>query len=234
MMPNERSAILGDRWDIPIPYELAVNLSLNYKGVILRAFEQFRLKSCIDFKPRATENFYISVESRTGCWSYVGRIFPGGQTLSIGNGCGLKSIAEHEFLHALGFWHEQSRYDRDDYVTINFENIITGQESNFNKYNESESTTQGTPYDYYSVMHYGKNAFSNGKGITIITKRPEFQDVIGQYLDMSEYDVIELNKLYKCNSWVEYTAVVCEWDRFVRFTTSSILVFKGARLLGVA
>ncbi|XP_050984028.1 meprin A subunit beta isoform X2 [Labeo rohita] len=204
MMPNERSAILGNQWDIPIPYELAVNLSLNYKGVILRAFEQFRLKSCIDFKPRATENFYISVESRTGCWSYVGRIFPGGQTLSIGNGCGLKSIAEHEFLHALGFWHEQSRYDRDDYVTINFENIITGQESNFNKYNESESTTQGTPYDYYSVMHYGKNAFSNGKGITIITKRPEFQDVIGQYLDMSEYDVIELNKLYKCNSFISF------------------------------
>jgi len=60
------------------------------------------------------------------CWSFVGRIFSGGQTLSIGNGCGLKAIVEHEFLHALGFWHEQSRYDRDDYVTINFEHIIRG------------------------------------------------------------------------------------------------------------
>ncbi|KAL1261298.1 hypothetical protein QQF64_006563, partial [Cirrhinus molitorella] len=138
------------------------------------------------------------------CWSYVGRIFSGGQTLSIGNDCGLKSIVEHEFLHALGFWHEQSRYDRDDYVTINFENIIAGQESNFDKYNESQTTTQGTPYDYYSVMHYGKNAFSNGKGITIITKRPEFQDVIGQYLDMSEYDVIELNKRYQCKSFISF------------------------------
>ncbi|KAK9961239.1 hypothetical protein ABG768_009036 [Culter alburnus] len=204
MMPNQRSAILGNRWDITVPYELSVNLSMNYKGIILRAFEQFRLKSCIDFKPRAAEDFYISVESREGCWSYIGRIFSGGQPLSIGNGCGIKGIVEHEFLHALGFWHEQSRYDRDDYVTIKFENIIKGYESNFDKYSENVTTTQGTPYDYYSVMHYDKNAFSNGNGSTIITKLPEFQDVIGQRLDISEYDAIELNKLYKCNSSISF------------------------------
>ncbi|KAL1259430.1 hypothetical protein QQF64_010007 [Cirrhinus molitorella] len=184
---------------------MSVNLSVNYKGVILRAFEQFRLKSCIDFKPRAVEDIsYISVESRDGCWSYVGRTFAGAQTLSIGNGCGIKGIVEHEFLHALGFWHEQSRYDRDDYVTINFTNIIIGREHNFKKYYKNVTTTQDTPYDYYSVMHYDKNAFSNGNGSTIITKHPEFQDVIGQLLDMSEYDVIELSKLYKCNSSISF------------------------------
>ncbi|KAG1947574.1 meprin A subunit beta-like [Pimephales promelas] len=204
MEPPQRSAILGNRWNIPVPYVLSVNLSINYKGIILRAFEQFRLKSCIDFKPRAAEAFYISVESLQGCWSFVGRIFSGGQNLSIGNGCGIKAIVEHEFLHALGFWHEQSRYDRDDYVTINFEHIIRGQEHNFNKYSENVTTTQGTPYDYYSVMHYDKNAFSNGNGSTIITKLPEFQDVIGQRLDISEYDAIELNKLYKCNSFISF------------------------------
>ncbi|XP_077067628.1 meprin A subunit beta-like [Siphateles boraxobius] len=206
MVPKQRSAVLGNeyRWDIPVPYELSVNLSMNYKGVILRAFEQFRLKSCIDFKPRAAEEFYISVESLQGCWSYVGRTSPGGQTLSIGNNCGIKAIVEHEFLHALGFLHEQSRYDRDDYLTIKFENIIKGYESNFYKYSENLTTTQGTPYDYYSVMHYDKNAFSNGIGSTIITKLPEFQDVIGQRLDISEYDAIELNKLYKCTSSISF------------------------------
>ncbi len=50
-------------------------------------------------------------------------------------------------------------------------------------------------------MHYGKNDFSNGKGFTITTKRPEFQDVIGQRLEMSEYDVTELNKRYKCSEY---------------------------------
>ncbi|KTF83162.1 hypothetical protein cypCar_00038669 [Cyprinus carpio] len=79
-----------------------------------------------------------------------------------------------------------------------------GQESNFIKYSENQTTTQGTPYDYYSVMHYDKNAFSNGNGNTIITKRPEFQDVIGQRLDFSEYDLIELNTLYKCSSSISF------------------------------
>ncbi|XP_016301247.1 meprin A subunit beta-like [Sinocyclocheilus anshuiensis] len=207
MVPNQRSAILGNqyRWNIPIPYELSVNLSMNYKGVILRAFEQFRLKSCIEFKPRTAEDIsYISVESRDGCWSYIGHRVAGAQTLSIGDSCGIKAFIEHLFLHALGFLHEHTRYDRDDYVTINFKNIITGYESNFNKYSENLTTTQDTPYDYYSVMHYDKDALSNGNGSTIITKRPEFQNVIGQLLDMSEYDVIELNKLYKCNSSISF------------------------------
>ncbi|RXN10264.1 meprin A subunit beta-like protein [Labeo rohita] len=66
------------------------------------------------------------------------------------------------------------------------------------------STTQDTPYDYYSVMHSDKNESSNGNGPTIITKHPEFQGVIGQRLDMSEYDVIELNKLYKCSSSISF------------------------------
>uniref|UniRef100_A0A8C2CCF1 Metalloendopeptidase n=1 Tax=Cyprinus carpio TaxID=7962 RepID=A0A8C2CCF1_CYPCA len=207
LKPNRRNAILGNkyRWNISIPYELSVNLSLNYKGVILRAFEQFRLKSCIDFKPRAAENIsYISVESRDGCWTYIGRAFAGAQTLSIGDGCGIKAFIEHLFLHALGFLHEHTRYDRDDYVTINFKNIITGYESNFNKYSKNQTTTEDTPYDYYSVMHYDKNALSNGNGSTIITKYPEFEDVIGQLLGMSEYDVIKLNKLYKCNSSISF------------------------------
>uniref|UniRef100_A0A672LIW4 Metalloendopeptidase n=1 Tax=Sinocyclocheilus grahami TaxID=75366 RepID=A0A672LIW4_SINGR len=205
IMEVQGSAI-GDQslWDIPVPYELSVNLSMNDRGVILRAFEQFRLKSCVDFKPRAAEEFYISVESHKGCWSYIGRSSPGGQTLSIGKNCGIKGIVEHQFLHALGLNHEHSRYDRDEYVTIKYENIVKGYESYFNKHSENVSTTQETPYDYYSVMHFDKNAFSNGNGSTIITKSPEFQDVIGQLMEMSEHDATELNKLYKCNSSVSF------------------------------
>lgn len=60
------------------------------------------------------------------CFSYIGKLPSGGQNLSIGNGCDEQHIVEHEFLHALGLYHEQSRPDRDDYLTIMFENIQTG------------------------------------------------------------------------------------------------------------
>lgn len=50
-----------------------------------------------------------------------------GQNLSIGAGCDTKAVVQHELLHALGFYHEQSRSDRDDYVKIWWDQIETGQ-----------------------------------------------------------------------------------------------------------
>ncbi|XP_070823438.1 meprin A subunit beta-like [Chaetodon trifascialis] len=202
----QRSAVIGENiyWTSPVPYVLENSLEMNAKGVILKAFDQFRLKSCIDFKPRDSEDYYISVRLLGGCFSYIGRVQPNGQVLSIGRYCDLTSIVEHEFLHALGFYHEQSRYDRDKYVTIQYDNILKGYENNFRKVSDKYSTTNGVPYDFFSVMHYGKNAFTNGNGSTIVTNDPQFQDIIGQRLEMSPSDVKELNLLYKCNSTVAF------------------------------
>ncbi|KAM6910435.1 meprin A subunit beta-like [Xenentodon cancila] len=204
---SRRSSIIDEQhlWTSPVPYVFNESLDLNAKGVLLRAFDQFRLKSCIDFKPRDFEEYYLNIQKLGGCFSYIGKVLLNGQVLSIGSGCDYVYIAEHEILHALGFNHEQSRYDRDDYVTIIFENIIKGSmEYNFEKVGSDISTTHGVPYDYWSVMHYGKDAFTNGIGSTIITIDPKFQDVIGQTLEMSARDVEELNLLYKCNSTIAF------------------------------
>ncbi|XP_073340743.1 meprin A subunit beta-like [Pagrus major] len=205
--PNlQRSAIIDEDelWTSPVPYVLDKGLEMNAKGVILRALDQFRLKSCIDFKPRDSEDYYISVQKLGGCFSYIGKVLPNGQTLSIGRGCDQISTVEHEFLHAFGFYHEQSRYDRDSFVTIAFENIREGRERNFRIVSKSETTTNGVPYDYSSVMHYSQYAFSNSSKRTIITKDPAFQEVIGQRLEVSPSDVLELNLLYKCNSTIAF------------------------------
>ena len=55
----------------------------------------------------------------------VGRI-RGRQQLSLGNGCVYTGTIIHEFLHAIGFYHEQSRPDRDQYVRVIRENIQGG------------------------------------------------------------------------------------------------------------
>ncbi|RVE62958.1 hypothetical protein OJAV_G00162030 [Oryzias javanicus] len=213
MPPNQRSTIIGDinLWTPPVPFLFDKSVDIHTKGIILRALDQFRLKSCIDFKQRDAEEYYLSIQKLNGCYSYIGRTTPNGQVLSLGYGCEHVYIVEHEMLHALGFFHEQSRYDRDDYVTIVWDNILKGREHNFNKVPSDESTTHGTPYDYWSVMHYSKDAFTNGNGSTIITIDPKFQDIIGQDLEMSNYDVQELNLLYKCNSTIAFN-MYCDFS----------------------
>uniref|UniRef100_A0A3Q3FVH4 Metalloendopeptidase n=1 Tax=Kryptolebias marmoratus TaxID=37003 RepID=A0A3Q3FVH4_KRYMA len=193
---------------------------LNAIGVILRAFDSFRVKSCIDFVPRISEEYYISVQKLNGCFSDIGKSEANEQVLSIGKHCDFVHIVEHEFLHALGFFHEQSRYDRDDYVTIVTENIQEDYKDNFEVLSRENSSTQGTPYDYWSVMHYSKYEFSIGNGSTIITKDPKFQNVIGQTLGMSPLDALELNLFYKCNSTIAFkmycgftNGTMCEMNR---------------------
>ncbi|XP_036024195.1 meprin A subunit alpha [Onychomys torridus] len=202
LLPRTRNALRDptSRWKFPIPYILADNLDLNAKGAILNAFEMFRLKSCVDFKPYEGESSYIIFQKFSGCWSEVGDQH-GGQNLSIGLGCDYKAIIEHEILHALGFYHEQSRSDRDDYVNIWWDEILPDYEHNFNTYDDSFITDLNTPYDYESVMHYSPFSFNKNESIpTITTKIPEFNSIIGQRLDFSTIDLERLNRMYNCTT----------------------------------
>ncbi|XP_074753569.1 meprin A subunit beta [Athene noctua] len=203
---QKRNSIIGDNYQWPhvIPYVLDDSLEMNAKGLILKAFEQYRLKTCIDFKPWEGEENYISVFKGSGCWSSVGNQQEGLQQLSIGANCDRIGTIQHEFLHALGFWHEQSRSDRDDYVSIVWDNIQPGKDHNFLKYNDTTSDSLNVPYDYTSVMHYSQNAFRNGTEPTIITNIPDFMDVIGQRMDFSDYDLQKLNRLYNCSSSLSF------------------------------
>lgn len=55
-------------------------------------------------------------------------------------------------MHAINMWHEQSRADRDEYVTINWNNLDQGQ-SNVNYV--KQSTYDRNPYDFASALQYG-------------------------------------------------------------------------------
>ncbi|KAK2836030.1 hypothetical protein Q5P01_016514 [Channa striata] len=197
-----RNSIIGDkyRWPTTVPYYLEDSLEMNAKGVILKAFDQYRLKTCIDFTPWRGEENYISVFKGSGCFSSVGNQHVGKQRLSIGNNCDRLGTVEHEFLHALGFWHEQSRADRDDYVDIMWDQIEPGKEHNFKTYDDAVSSALGVPYDYGSVMHYSKTSFNIGSEPTIVTKIPHFIDVIGQRMEFSASDLAKLNRLYNCTT----------------------------------
>ncbi len=54
--------------------------------------------------------------------------------------------------HALGVWHQQSRSDREDHVTVYDNRIKTGEGSQYSIKNNTDN--YDVPYDYGSVMHY--------------------------------------------------------------------------------
>ncbi len=110
-------------------------------------------------------NFVRFTSANGSCSSPVG-MQGGVQDIrcDVGNGFNASSVM-HETAHAAGFWHEQSRQDRDSFVGIRLENVTEGNAHNFNK--EASGLDLGR-YDYASLMHYGANAFSNGGGPTII------------------------------------------------------------------
>lgn len=122
----------------------------------------------------------------------------------------------------------QSAYDRNDYVTIQWDNILPRTKNNFNKYTSKEVTHFNTTYDYGSVMHYSAYGFSKNGEPTIVPrvskfslpktelcltsmliqflyysskfKDENFLGVIGQRKRLSEKDVFKLNAMYECSN----------------------------------
>ena len=154
---------------------------------------------------------YLNFGVYTGgkCASYVGRTSYAtgvdGQPIYLDPFCLSIGTIQHETMHALGFWHEQSRPDRDDYVTIIMDNVKDGYEMNFEKQNDRIDSL-GAPYDYDSVMHYHSRAFGYGAATTIESHGQS----IGQRVGMSKGDKIQLRLLYQCSEPRNYAAYKSE------------------------
>lgn len=72
-------------------------------------------------------------------------------------------------------------------------------------------------------MHYGPFTFNKNESIpTVTTKIPEFFNVIGQYLDLSNMDTLKLNRVYNCCMYVSTGSILgCCIDSFLNFWIQS-------------
>ncbi|GFR63745.1 metalloendopeptidase [Elysia marginata] len=135
----------------------------------------------------------------------------GKQTIELHPYCMSSVVSMHEIGHAVGFFHEHSRNDRDDHVEIVWENIHKDKEHSYRKKHISDSNNYGILYDYTRMMHGKKNLI--GK-LAIKTEDKTYQDKISRYETFSFYDIKLANLMCECNESCA-PDIVCPGEGFV-------------------
>ncbi|KAL7668180.1 hypothetical protein ACOME3_008894 [Neoechinorhynchus agilis] len=199
-----------------IPYEITYNYSGQFLQMIHFSMRMWMKSTCILFTEREMwHTSWLRIQpGACGCCSQVGRQVLGAQYLYLSEECDRPGIMAHEFGHAIGFWHEHTRPDRDDYIYVIDDNVNHDQRYNFVKKTDEDVDSLGESYDPHSIMHYAPNTFSKSDmQFTIILRRTGYQKQedkgeydyyldamgqLGQRIQPSKGDIVQTNKLYRC------------------------------------
>jgi hypothetical protein len=157
ILPLDKELTFGAGRDIPtyewpnntVPY--VINSDVPNQQRILDAIQHWEANTSIRFVQRTTQTSYVIFKYDADfCASSVGRQGNFSQDVIVASWCTAGNLA-HEIGHLVGFWHEQSRADRDNHITVNFDNIWEGWRSQFDKYADGDDYGL---YDIGSIMHY--------------------------------------------------------------------------------
>lgn len=147
---------LGKRW--PNAVVNVENTGLFNEARVTNAIAHWQARTGLRFNMGATTGNRIRFQTGSNanlCSSSLGMV-GGLQTIDLGANCGTAEII-HEIGHAVGLFHEQSRTDRDNTITVITNCIQANALSQFNKFG-SEGMNLG-PYDISSIMQYDSFAF---------------------------------------------------------------------------
>ncbi|KAH8342164.1 hypothetical protein KR074_002344 [Drosophila pseudoananassae] len=196
------------RWpDNKIYYRISQDYSEQEVANVRTAMASFGEQTCVQFEevegsaPGGKRYVYFK-KSPNMCGTRVGYqpLSFGPHEVLLNERClTMPAVIQHETLHLLGLFHEQSRPDRDEYVQIDYDNIPRKYWSQF--ITMDQTTTYNVPYDYESVMHYAKNAFAKDPSKPTIRALVEGKAVerdMGQVRGPSEGDWTKIRIMYKC------------------------------------
>ncbi|CEF70615.1 Astacin-like metalloendopeptidase [Strongyloides ratti] len=193
------SANRQNKWKFPIPYIVDKTLDFFY---IQTALSFITMETCITFTARELEikrrpgiifvsghSYKNFIEKKNDKKSQIIKVSL--DKYDIGN-------LQRKILYTLGLEFEHCHPDRDHYLKIVYQNIITWKTNLFNIIPEIKNNAYKVPYDYGSIMHVGKFFSSANNLETIVPKKIPYSNTLGQNEDLSYLDLKKLN-LYYCS-----------------------------------
>lgn len=204
--PETRGAVKlhVELWeDGVLPLSFNPDISQSQIRKVLKACSQWEAVADVHCQIGPYKGRTLEVGAATpGCWAVWGMGFHFGfvrARMNLDDGCWHDSTLIHEIGHAFGMIHEHQRPDRDEYVIIQEENLAKGFGGLQRKVNFDEQDAElVTPYDFLSIMHYSRRAFSkNGKN-TIVPRPPfsKYLEVIGTVRRISKSDALTMAQMY--------------------------------------
>jgi hypothetical protein len=164
----------------------------------------------LTFLPRTTQIEYVNFTGQTDAGnntSHVGYL-PGQHTdinITAFWFRNLEWMPAHELGHVLGLFHEHQRWDRDQYVTIHYENMKPNRATDYDWIPRTNWLVTTLPYDYQSIMHYRicwasqcesncTDEIGNSPCAVIQPLNPKYDPVIGQW-DQNRISPLDAEKV---------------------------------------
>lgn len=185
-----------------------IDPSLPSQQRVTDAIAHWEANTNLKFVNKADAGGYVYFTPGNSCSSFIGKTGYK-QAIVLSSYCSTGSTI-HEIGHAVGYWHEQSRADREEHTKIWWENIRTGTEHNFDSYVDTPWGGQDltSDLDFSSIMMYGPYSFSANGQPTITKNDGSLYNI--QRTRLSEGDIFGANKLYPAGE-VEPTYVNGKW-----------------------
>lgn len=156
--PEIDGAYGGNLWTGGVvPYTFDTAFSQSEANQIVAAMNTWSARAGITFVVRSNQANYVYIQRSNANSSQVGMV--GGQQIIYFAPGQSSRVYVHELGHCIGFFHEHQRGDRGGYISVNQANVQPAYWSdNF----PPDAGTYWGPYDFASIMHYDRCAFSIG------------------------------------------------------------------------
>jgi len=175
--------------------------------------DQIEQGTCVRFVPRGLNPYYVHIARECNCGSRscafngaYANVGPGPLpglpsrlrilTCLSPNDADAVGIVTHELLHNMGLLHTHTRADRDDYVRVNYLNVLPDKWIDY-AWNPLQFPL-GTEYDCDSIMHYRDTSFNIGRSKTLEAVNPGRCRLRTRSSTPTRADRHLINTLYNC------------------------------------